>query len=577
MKPLGAYTVEGGVRFAVWSTRARSAAVRLFAGKERPTGTHPLRPRGDGLFEAVLPGAGPGTLYKFVLNGDTALPDPYARALPYGVHGPAEVVGLLRPLAPFVPPSLDRCIIYELHVGAFTTEGTFRAAATKLPELARLGINAVEIMPVHSFPGKRGWGYDGVALYAPFAGYGTPHDLIAFVEQAHGLGIAVLLDVVFNHFGPSGNYLQAYSPEYFTSRHRTPWGDAPDFGNPYMRALVVNNARYWLEEYGFDGLRLDATHAIHDDSAKHVLQEIAEVARGCRSPKILVAEDDRNDPAVIRTMGMDAVWADDFHHQVRVLLTGERDGYYAAYTPDVQSLARVIERGWFYEGQIYPPTGKPRGKPAHLSPRHFVYCVQNHDQVGNRALGSRLHHEVAPDAYAAVSTLLLFLPATPLLFMGQEWAASSPFLYFSDHEPALGARISAGRKDEFKRFQAFADPAVRERIPDTQAPQTFARSKLAWDERELLPHSSVLELYQSLIALRRTDPVLSSSGTALQATADGDVLVVRRTLGGTSRTLAVNFGAAPATWRPEGRVLFSSGPVSEALPPRTAVLTGRDS
>jgi maltooligosyltrehalose trehalohydrolase len=547
---LGARVVPSGTRFGVFTTTARACAVRLYAPGGRALGTHDLAasPGIDGHFEGEVAGVGHGALYKFVLD-DRELPDPYARFLPEGVHGPAMVYesrydfchgeGIARPLSEHV--------IYELHVGTFTERGTYAGLRERLQDLADLGITAIELMPVAAFPGRRGWGYDGVALYAPFALYGEPDELRQLVDAAHGAGLAVFLDVVYNHLGPAGNYLTAYSPEYFTSAVRNAWGDAPNYAHPAMRRYVLDNARYWLREFRFDGLRLDATHAITDPSPKHILRELAdEVAR--RFPgKLLIAEDDRNEARLVREMGMDALWTDDFHHAVRVSLTRERDGYYAAYEPGPGTIAKTLERGWLYQGQIYsprPPEGKPRGtSAAGLPAEAFVYCIQNHDQIGNRALGDRLDQAVSIDAYCAASTLLLFLPMTPLLFMGQEWAASSPFQFFTDHEEELGHAISRGRREEFKHFRAFSDPTARESIPDPQAEETFLRSRLRWSERTEGDHARVLSLYRQLLALRRRDPVLSRpSREHLEARAEGQVLVVRRWTETEERWLLVHFG-----------------------------------
>lgn len=313
-----------------------------------------------------------------------------------------------------------------------------------------------------------------------------------------------------------------------------------------MRQYVLENARYWLEEFRFDGLRLDAISTIVDDTRPSVLGELAGLARALVPPKLLVAEDDRNGQEVVTELGLSAVWADDFHHQAHVVLTGERDGYYRAYRPDVGDLARVIERGWLYEGQVFEPWGRPRGGAADaLEAEAFVYCLQNHDQIGNRARGERLHSLVSLEAYLAVSTLLLLLPTTPLLFMGQEWGASAPFLYFTDHEPELGAAVTRGRREEFAGFAGFADPHLRERIPDPQAESTFLRSKLDWQERGSGQHGRVLEVYRRAIELRRGDPVLREvSRRGLRAWADGDLLVVTFEARGARRALVVSFSDA---------------------------------
>ncbi len=580
---LGAHFDGAQTRFALYTTTARACAVRLLdaAGTRRPD--LPMEPRGDGLFVRITPDAPPGTLYQFVLDG-RALPDPFARDLPQGVHGPARVTrstyawrhgkGVRRPLSSQV--------IYELHVGTFTPAGTFQAAQERLPDLVDLGVTTLELMPVAAFAGGRGWGYDGVGLFAPFAPYGSPDALRAFIDAAHGLGLGVLLDVVYNHLGPAGNYLAAYSPDYFTRGAGNAWGDAPNFADPPMRTLVLDNARYWLGEFRLDGLRLDATHALVDPSPQHVLAELVAMARALDPGLTLIAEDERNEADLVRGVGLDAVWADDFHHALHVTLTGEHDGYFAAFEPGVAGVAQAIQQGWIYQGQHCAALGGPRGTPADGLPASaFVYCIQNHDQVGNRALGERLTELVSVDVYCMASGLLLFLPMTPLLFMGQEWAASTPFLYFTDHEPELGALVSAGRREEFKRFRAFSDPAVRARIPDPQAPETFARSRLRWDERKEGYHARVLGLYRSLLALRRSDPVLRDPARErLTADTVGSVLRVRRWKGDATRTLLANFSDTPVALGPlahdRPRVLFTSGePGSEGVvAPWTAVIVG---
>ena len=541
---LGATVIDEGTSFALWSTRATKAAVRIVDLASNTYQTVPLTARGDGLFTGVVGEIGEGAHYQFELDG-AVFPDPYARFLPRGVHGPAriETRKAVTPLK--TPLTLDRCILYEIHVGTFTPEGTYRAASAKLEEIAALGVTAIELMPISAFSGSRGWGYDGVAHFAPYAEYGEPDDLRAFLSKAHDLGLGVVLDVVYNHFGPDGNYLSAYSPEYFDPTIKTSWGDAPNFAHPRMREYVLENVRYWLSEYGFDGLRLDATHGIVDRESPHILEEIAGVAHGLAPRRIVFAEDDRNDPRLVTETGLDGLWADDFHHALRVLLTGEQDGYYAAYKPGTRELAQTIEKGWIYEGQVNPVTGVPRGaKAADLSGSNLVYCIQNHDQVGNRALGDRLHHDIAPDLYAAVSMLLLFLPMTPLLFMGQEWGAKAPFMYFTDHEPQLGEAISKGRREEFKGFASFRDSHVRASIPDPQAPSTFARSKLDWNERTHDESQRLLRLYRAMIHLRKVDAVLSvPSRSNLRCRVVGDsALVVRRSKGDEARSLVINFG-----------------------------------
>jgi maltooligosyltrehalose trehalohydrolase len=406
---------------------------------------------------------------------------------------------------------LEEAVIYELHVGTFTPRGTFDSAIERLDDLAALGVTALEIMPVAEFPGLRGWGYDGVGLWAPSRAYGGPEALRRLVDAAHARGLAVLLDVVYNHLGPDGNYLRQFSAAYFTDHHKTPWGDALNFDAPgceHVRAFFVANALHWVHEYHLDGLRLDATHAIKDDSSPHILAEIGAAVGASLPPErhlLLIAEDERNEPALVADHGLGAVWADDFHHQVRVALAGDREGYYADYSGSVADLADTLRRGWFYTGQTSQFLGRPRGKPTGaLEPPSFVHCIQNHDQVGNRALGERLNHDIGLDAYRLASALLLLSPYTPMLWMGQEWAASSPFLYFTDHSPELGRLVTEGRRAEFAGFTAFSG----EQVPDPQDRATFERSKLQWRERGQPPHAGVLQLYRDLLELRRGHPAL---------------------------------------------------------------------
>jgi maltooligosyltrehalose trehalohydrolase len=583
--PLGAFHSGRGTLFRLLTTVARRCHVRLFEADGRVRSEHPMSEIGGGIFELELAGPQQQLLYKFVLDG-RELPDPYARFLPLGVHGPAAVgPSRYRWRHSCVSRPLREHVIYELHVGTFTEEGTYRAASARLPDLADLGVTAIELMPLSSFAGGRGWGYDGVAHFAPHAAYGTPDELRAFVDQAHGAGLSVLLDVVYNHFGASGNYLAAYSPRYFSAATKNAWGDAPDFEDPLMRRYALDNARYWLTEFRFDGLRLDATHAIVDRSWPHVLRELSDEVSRLEPRRLLIAEDERNDPSLVSTFGLDAVWADDFHHQVRVLLTGEREGYYAAYEPSVERLADTIRSGWLFAGQLYPPTGQPRGKDASRLPADaFVYCIQNHDQIGNRALGDRLNAAVSIDAYCAVSALLATLPMTPLLFMGQEWAATTPFQFFTDHDEELGRLVSEGRLNEFRHFESFRDPDARRRIPDPQAPETFLRSRLRWEERARGEHRRVLELYRSLLRLRQIDPVFKSSGREqLEVGAHGPVLVVRRWSAEGDRLLLVNFDSAAVDL--DGLAAVVSGrpvllrtddrlPAPGAIPGHTAILLG---
>jgi maltooligosyltrehalose trehalohydrolase len=410
------------------------------------------------------------------------------------------------------PPPVSELIIYELHIGTFTAEGTFDAAIGKLDHLVDLGVTAVEIMPVADFPGARNWGYDGVLLYAPARVYGGPNDLRGLVDAAHQRGLAVILDVVYNHLGPDGNYLGAYSRDYFNPEHKTPWGDGLNFELKPVREFFVENTCYWRREFHIDGFRLDATHAIADTSSKHVLAEIAEVVHSLGG--FVIAEDERNEPQLLLPperggMGLDAIWADDFHHVVRVMLTGTREGYYKSYEGTADELATTLEHGWLFEGRERQHRG--RGQPAAaagLLPEQLIFCITNHDQTGNHAFGARLNHLVSPTAFRAASALLCLVPFTPLIFMGQEWAASSPFQYFTDHEPRLGHLVTEGRREEFRGFAAFRDPTAREKIPDPQREEACLQSKLRWDEIAKGRHAATLRLYREFLQLRRQSAVL---------------------------------------------------------------------
>ncbi|MDA8218876.1 MAG: malto-oligosyltrehalose trehalohydrolase, partial [Dehalococcoidales bacterium] len=488
---MGAEVRPAGVYFRVWAPAARVVEVEIH-GSAGPN-YHRLDAETGEVLAGLVPDVGAGTLYKYRLDEGQAYPDPYSRSQPEGVHAPSAVVD---PTAyewhdaSWQGLSLQGLVLYQCHVGTYTPEGTFAALADQLPEIKKLGVNALQILPIAAFPGSRNWGYDGVDLYAPTANYGGPLEFKRFVDTAHGEGLGVVLDVVYNHLGPDGNYLRAYSPFYFTDRYHTPWGDALNYDGEHshwVREYVVQNACYWLNEYHVDGLRLDATHAIFDKSPRHILRELSERARASLPPGrqvVLIAEHNGNDvrflhPPEAGGYGLDLIYADDFHHEMRVILTGEREGYYVDYEGSADNVAKIIQEGFLYQGQLSAYMGRPRGTPTTDEPaRQFLYCLQNHDQVGNRAFGERLNHMLGRNLYATASALLLLVPETPLIFMGQEFAASTPFLYFTDHNPELGKLVTIGRREEFKRFSAFSDPERREQIPDPQAEATFLRSKL---------------------------------------------------------------------------------------------------
>jgi maltooligosyltrehalose trehalohydrolase len=537
----GAIPSQGGTRFSVWGPPGGRVELSLLDGAAR--GTHPLARGGDGLLETWVRGAAPGDRYAYTVNGEGPLPDPASRYQPDGVHGPSCIVDAAafewHDRAWRARPARD-LIIYELHVGTFTPDGTFAGVEARLPYLRDLGVTAIEIMPVADFPGRRNWGYDGVALFAPSRAYGTPDDFRRLVDAAHHAGLSVILDVVYNHLGPEGAYLPRFNPEYLTGRHRTPWGAAVNLdteGSAPVRRFILDNAAHWVREYHVDGLRLDATHALIDGSPKPIVQEIAEVAGAEAGRPITVhAEDSRNLAAMIESTaeggwGLDGVWADDFHHVVRTMVAGDTHGYYADFAGHTRELATVIHDGWLFSGTHSAHMKGPRGTRADRVPMHrFVVCVQNHDQVGNRALGERLHHQVPPETWRAVSALLLTVPMTPLLFMGQEWAASSPFQFFTDLEPALGRLVTAGRRQEFADFPEFSGEDARLGIPDAQSPDTFANSRLRWEEQGSGEHGRTLALYRALLSLRRDHPALAgsdlTSGAAVSP--DDETIVMRR-------------------------------------------------
>lgn len=499
--------MQGGVRYRTWCKHEETTAV-ILNSDGKLLRTVPLVAEGQGYFSGVDPDGKVGDLYQYRFGDSQPWPDPASRYQPFGVHGPAMVIdprSFAWTDAGWTRPALRDLVIYELHVGTFSPGGTFRSAIERLPDLAALGITAMELMPVHDCPGERNWGYDGVMLYAPARAYGTPDDLRALVDAAHSRGIAVILDVVYNHLGPDGNYTGVYHDRYYADpREETPWGAGLNYSAAAVRAFFTQNPAYWRDEFHIDGFRLDATHAIIDCSERHILAELTDEIHAAGA--FAVAEDDRRlcsllRPAVFNGLGFDGCWADDFHHVVHVGLTGEREGYYQKFAGSAEELASVLRRSWF------APEGNNPDDGPDLEPEKFVFCISNHDQVGNRAFGERLGHLVEPASYRAASALLCLALQTPLLFMGQEWNASTAFQFFTDHNEELGAAITRGRRLEFQPFAAFADPGIREKIPDPQARQTFENSKLRWEERTAPGHSGTLALYQACLALRRRLPL----------------------------------------------------------------------
>ena len=508
----GGELTESGVSFRTWATGKKKVSVVIYGENDKVVRELRLRQETPGYYSVTDPASSAGTLYKYRLD-DNVYPDVASRFQPQGVHGPSQVVDGRRfrwTDLEWKAPGLRELVIYELHVGTFTPGGTFEAIIPRLDHFKKVGVNAIELMPVADFPGDRNWGYDGVSIYAPSRAYGEPDGLRTLVNAAHAAGIAVILDVVYNHLGPDGNYMGAYSEDYFNAAHHTPWGAAFNLDKPDaepVRNLFAENPVYWVSEFHIDGFRLDATQAIPDDSPKHLVQEIAERAQALGA--LVICEDPRNERKLVLPRdqggyGCNAVWSDDFHHVTRVQMTKEHEGYMGYFKGTMQELVKTMRVGWLYTGELQKD-GIRRGTPgADIEPEHFVHCISNHDQVGNRAYGDRLNKVVSPAAYRAVSALLLTGPYTPMLFMGQEWAASTPFLYFTDHHDELGRGVTEGRRKEFADFSDFRDPKKRARIPDPQALTTFTNSKLSWPELEQSPHAETLRLYSDFLRFRGT-------------------------------------------------------------------------
>jgi maltooligosyltrehalose trehalohydrolase len=579
--PFGAEVSKQATRFRLWAPGARE--VELCLGAEEGERRLAMPAAGEGWFELVTEQAGTGTRYRYRIDGDIRVPDPASRFNPEDVQGPSRVVdpeAFTWQDTTWRGRPWEDAVLYELHLGTFSPEGNFDGARRRLDYLAQLGVTAVELMPVADFPGARGWGYDGVLPFAPDSRYGSPEELKGLVQSAHRLGLMVLLDVVYNHFGPEGNYLHRYAPQFFNPRHQTPWGAAINFdgeGNRTVRDFFIHNALYWLEEYHFDGLRFDAVHAILDDSSLHILAELAEAVRagpGRERRVHLVLENDHNEAwPLAREEGAvtlyTAQWNDDIHHALHVLTVGETDGYYADYADDpVRHLARCLTEGFAFQGEVSPYRhGARRGEPsAHLPPGAFVAFDQTHDQVGNRAFGERISSLAPPETLRAAVAIVLLAPSPPMLFMGEEFGAATPFLYFCDFHGELADAVREGRRREFARFRQFADPAARERIPDPNDRATFAASRLDWDCLERPPHCDWLAFYRKLLALRREEirPRLhgmGGGGAQWQKVGDRGLVAEWRLGDGSRLALAANLGSGEVSGFPPvpGRLLFGTG------------------
>jgi len=568
---------DGGVRFRFWAPDCARVALELEPRNPGSPAELPMTAQADGWHELVTREAAAGSRYRFVLPDGLKVPDPASRFQPDDVHGPSEVIDAAAYAwqhAEWPGRRWAEAVVYELHVGAFTVDGTFLAVIPHLDHLVALGVTAIELMPVADFPGARNWGYDGVLLYAPDSRYGRPEDLKTLVDAAHARGLMVILDVVYNHFGPDGNYLPLYAKRFFTERHKTPWGAAINYDGPHsapVREFIIHNALYWVEEYNLDGLRLDAVHAIIDDGSRHLLDELAERVRGFRRRTHLLLENEENQAfrlerdAAGNPVHFSAQWNDDMHHVLHVAATGESAGYYGDYRGDTEKLARALAEGFAFQGQMMEFRGAPRGEPcAALPPAAFVAFIQNHDQIGNRAFGERLTRIAPFEAQRAVAAVYLLLPQVPMLFMGEEWGSTQPFPFFCDFSGELADAVRNGRRAEFARFPEFKDEAMRERIPDPQAEETFASAKLAWRDLESPHHAGWRDFYTRLLSIRRTMllPILDGirGGGRYQVLGDGVVAVSWQSQDGELR-LEANLSPRTAAPFPDapGRVLWEEG------------------
>jgi maltooligosyltrehalose trehalohydrolase len=566
---------DGGIRFRLWAPKEERISL-VMDGRDPIA----MAPHGDGFFEVFVNGLSAGARYMFALASGQRVPDPASRFQPNDVNGPSEAVDprAYRWRESWTGREWDEIVLYELHLGAFSPEGTFAGAARKLDHLADLGVTAVEIMPVSDFKGRWNWGYDGTFPYAPDASYGRPEDFKAFVEAAHERGIAVLLDVVYNHFGPEGNFLSLYAPDFFTGRHKTPWGDAIQLDGPNSRPVrdfFIENAEYWIEEFHLDGLRFDAVHAIKDDSRPDLLDELATRIRARFSrPVHLILENEDNVPSRLTRDGdrpdqYTAQWNDDIHHVLHVAATQENSGYYAAYGSTVLS-GRALAEGFAYQGQIMPYRNAPRGGPsAELPPDAFVSFIQNHDQIGNRAFGERLNMLASPEVMRALASVYLLAPQIPMLFMGEEWGATSPFPFFCDFTGELAEAVRKGRREEFARFPEFADPKRVAKIPDPCAESTFLASKLDWARVD----ATHLAYYRDLLRTRRecVQPLLPSIQHGGKALVVGEqALRVTWRAGKRRLVLEANLSSSPVAFpKSDVRQLWLCGEVGASFAPWT--------
>ena len=578
---IGAETLNDMTSFRVWAPSRRT--VHIVVGDER----RQLEPEAEGYFSTIMR-APANACYRFQLDNDEKLyPDPASRYQPMGPHGPSQIVD---PRAyqwrnnKWRGSSLKGQVIYEMHVGTFSETGTWTGAGAKLPLLADAGITLIEMMPVSDFPGRFGWGYDGVNLFAPCRLYGSPDDLRHFIDDAHQHNIGVILDIVYNHIGPDGNYLPQFSDHWFTKRYKNEWGDALNFDGPHAQAVrnfFIENAEYWIEEFRFDGLRLDATQSIHDSSSEHILAEIVRAARKAAADReiILIAESEPMDTRLTRPpedggYGLDAIWNDDLHHSALVAMTGRTEAYFEDHQGAPQEFISAVKYGALYQGQFYAHQGKTRGCAGlNAAPAAFVNYLENHDQIANTHLGRRFHQRTSPGRARAMTTLLLLAPGTPMLFQGQEFWSRTPFDYFADHEPELSARVREGRQSFLRQFPSLNAEAISQALRAPGDLRTFADCRLDWSERNR--NNEALSLHRDLLALRREDPIFAAQCYgAIDGAVIGPEAFLLRYFGerGDDRLLVVNLGrdltprslaeplAAPPHGRRWGEIFSSENP-----------------
>ena len=552
---VGCVPSDKGAHFRVWAPERRKIELVFDDGAIAPLA---LEPRDDGYFEARVPNAKSGMRYRYRLDDEPALyPDPASRFQPDGPHGSSEIID------PRTFEWTDDAwtgrgahghVVYEMHVGTFTGQGTWEAAIEQLPELARLGITTIEVMPVADFGGNFGWGYDGVDFFAPTRLYGRPDDFRRFVDAAHAHGLGVILDVVYNHFGPDGNFATVFARDYLDDQRQTDWGKAVNFSGKNssgVRDFVVANAAYWIRDFHLDGLRVDATQDIIDDSPVHILREIVDAARRAAAPRtvFIVGENEPQRASLLLPSseggcGFDALWNDDFHHSAMVALTGKAEAYYTDYRGTAQEFISLAKRGYLFQGQRYAWQKNPRGEPSlGVHPQAFVAFLENHDQVANTGAGRRTHERASPGTHRALVALTLLGPATPMLFQGQEFASSAPFYYFADHEPDLAALVAKGRRDFLAQFPSLANAASQRRLRDPADRATFIDCKLDFSERTT--HADAYALHRDLLALRKGDPVFARPTLGcLDGAVLADDLFVLRFFGGAEgdRLVIVNLG-----------------------------------